>query len=176
MLTYLLTAGVVGVAVYVLVEQWKSRILTRQNWDEIIARLQPTGAIEIMAIALEHLNPEQLAVRTDPSTRLADIGGPRGVQRMRRNGDLLIALAAQAERWNPEATRSLVTQMRRDGSELRQAAFWLSLHVQDIHFDIGSAYLQQAAAAYYRMIYRLLDVAREYSPNKLASLNKAIWN
>lgn len=86
----------------------------RKNRGDVIAELEPTATAQITLIALEYLNPSQSAFRTDPSTWLACLGGIEGVKRMRRNGDLLIVLAAQAERWNPPATRSLVTQMRRD--------------------------------------------------------------
>lgn len=176
MLTYLLTIAILAVATLILAEQWKSRVLTRQNWDDLIETFQPIDTSEIMAIALEYLNPEQLAVRTDPIGRLAALGGIKGVKQMRRNGNLLIALAAQAERWNPEATRTLVAQMRRDGSELRRATFWVLLHLLNVRHAMASAYVQRAAAAYYRMISRLLDATRECSPNELASLNKAIWD
>ena len=176
MITYLFSAGVVAVATYILIEQWKSRVFTAQSWDDLIAKLQKTDTNEIMAIALEYLNPGQLAVRTDPMARLASVGGIEGLQRMRENGKVLIALAAQVERWNPEATRTLVAQMRREGAGLRRTTFWICLHVPSKRREIAYAYVQGAAASYYRMISHLFYVVRECSPNELASLNKALWN
>ena len=175
-LTYLLTGGTSLLAAGVVVQQWKSRVLTRQNWDEVIARLQPTATAEITSIALEYLNPGQLAFKTNAATWLTSLGGIRGIKHMRINGDLLIALAAQAERWNPEATRSLVMQMRHDGAELRRTSFWLSLHFLDARGERGRACVERAAAAYYRMIYRLLEAVRDLSPNDFVSLNNAVWN
>lgn len=176
-LTYCVTTGTVLLATHMLAEQWKSQVLTKKNWDDVIAELQPTVTTEITTIALEYMNPGQTAFTSKSGTELVRIGGIKGVRRMRKNGDLLIALAAQAERWNPEGTRSLVTQMRRDGAELRRGAVWLAfntlLYGQD---QRGMLRVQKVAAAYYRMIFRLLDAVREFSPNDLASLSNAIWN
>lgn len=174
--TYLLTTGIVVVAVCTGIEQWKSWILSRKNWDDVIAELQPTPTADITVIALEFLNPEQSSVTTTVESRLTSLGGLEGLRRMRANGEVLIALAAQAERWSPETTRTLVAQMRHDGAELRRAARWLSFPLLYACTGRGQASIQCAAAAYYRMIYRLLDAFRELSPKYLSSLNAAVWN
>lgn len=175
-ITYVLTTGTVLAAGRIAVEQWTSRNLTRLNWDQIVAQLQSTPMNEITCVALEYLNPGQTAFRTNAATRLSSLGGIKGVKLLHSNGGLLIALAAQAERWNPEATRSLVKQMRRDGAELRRSAFWLSLHLVDPRSERGTACIQRAAAAYYCMIYRVLGVANEFSPSNLASFSNAVWH
>ncbi len=85
------------------------------------------------------------------------LGGLEGLQRMRENGRILIALASYVERWNYEEGVIIAERMRRDGLQLRRSVTRIMLEtflgMKQVRIPF---YLHEAASSYYLMRQRLL--------------------
>ncbi len=127
------------------------------TWDELVAKLHPVESNGVMTVALNHLVPERDALNLEPQKMWILMGGLEGVQRMRENGRILVALASYVERWNFDEGIIIAERMRRDGMQLRRAvtrimlATFLGRQRMRVPF-----YLQEVASSYYLMRQRLL--------------------
>ncbi len=77
-----------------------ARRLARCTWDELVGKLHPVESAGVMTVALNHLVPQKDSLNLEPEEMWNLMGGLEGVQRMRENGRILIALASYVERWN----------------------------------------------------------------------------
>jgi hypothetical protein len=131
--------------------------LARCSWDELVAKLHHIESAGIVTVALNHLVPAKDQLELQPEEIWNLLGGLEGLQRMRENGRILIALAAYVERWNYEEGVIIAERMRRDGLQLRRAVTRIMLEtfvgVKQVRIPF---YLHEAASSYYLMRQRLL--------------------
>jgi hypothetical protein len=131
--------------------------LNSDCWDELIARLDPVPHTHLETVALDHLEPRANQLRLEPEDMWSALGGIEGLKRMKRNADVLVALASYVARWNFEEGVIVAERMRRDGIHLRRAVFHVRieflLHRHPVRLPF---YLHEAASSYYLMAQRLL--------------------
>jgi hypothetical protein len=131
--------------------------LARCNWDELVAQLHPIESEGIITVALNHLAPSKDQLTLQPETMWTLLGGLEGLQRMRENGRILIALASYVERWNFDEGVIIAERMRRDGLQLRRSVTRIMIEtflgMKQVRIPF---YLHEAASAYYLMRQRLL--------------------
>jgi hypothetical protein len=158
MAVIVITALVTLLLGYALLHSYLSaNRLARCTWDELVAKLHPVKSDGVMTVALNHLVPQKDTLDLQPEEMWNLLGGLEGVQRMRENGRILIALASYVERWNFDEGIIIAERMRRDGLQLRRAvthimlATFLGRQKMRIPF-----YLHEAASSYYLMRQRLL--------------------
>jgi hypothetical protein len=147
--------------VALVVSHVRARRATHITWDELVAKIQPIESDAVAAIALDHLTPTKNQLQFEPEELWKLVDGLDGLQRMKENATVLIALAVFAERWNFDEGAIVAQRMRRDGLALRRAVrtiewgiygqVWLNLSTTTQPFR-----LQEAVASYYLMKQRLL--------------------
>ena len=170
----LLTLVAVSAAALVASQRRAAR-RSSSSWEDLVARLQAVPTAAITAIAYEHLNPAKGQLRAEPDELWQQIGGVDGVDRMRANAEVLLALASYTERWNCVESRIVVERMRRDGVALRRAAWRLLITAW---FGSGRARnafsIHEAASAYFLMQQRLLALYETSHAGRLAHLAAAL--
>lgn len=172
---FLLLGLVVLSAAALLRSQSNAAQLSRSSWEDLVAKLQPVPTTGITAVAREYLNPAKGQIDTEPEELWERIGGIEGLEHMRANADVLLALAAYAERWNHVESRIVTERMRRDGIALRRAVRGITLSV---YFGVGrtraSFHVHEAASAYYLMRQRLLALYETSHAARMPALSAAI--
>ena len=172
---FLLLGLVVLSAAALLRSQSNAAQLSRSSWEDLIAKLQPVTTTGIIAVAREYLNPVKGQIDTEPEELWERIGGIEGLERMRANADVLLALAAYAERWNRVESRIVGERMRRDGLALRRAVRYITLST---YLGVGRAraafHVHEAASAYYLMRQRLLALYETSHAARMPALSAAV--
>lgn len=162
-------------ALAVVLSRKTSVHLSRSTWEDLVARLRPVPNAGITKVAWEYLNPTKGQVATEPGELWTAIGSSEGLEAMRSNADVLIALAAYTEQWNRVEGRIVAERMRRDGLALRKAVRRLTLFV---HFGIGTRHaafcIHEAASSYYLMRQRLLALYETSHVSRLPILLEAV--
>ena len=176
MISVLLLAAAAG---FLVIGLWRSqntaRSLSRLSWEELVARLAPVGGDGITAVALEYLQPAKGQLGMEPGELWTQMGGSEGLARMRANAEVLIALAAFAQRWNFHEGVIVAERMRHDGMALRRAARGVTLGVRwGIGKARGAFYLHEAASAYYLMRQRLLALYETSHAGRYPALAAAL--
>jgi len=134
-----------------------ARRLARCTWDELVGKLHRVESNGVMTVALNHLVPQKNSLNLEPEEMWNLLGGLEGIQRMRENGRILVALASYVERWNFDEGIIIAERMRMDGLQLRRAvtrimlATFLGRQQMRVPF-----YLHEVASSYYLMRQRLL--------------------
>lgn len=145
------------------------------GWDELVARLQPVPIEGIAIVAEDYLRPTKGQIDLAPKRLWELIGGDVGIQRMYENGEILIALASYAQRWNFDESVVVAERMRRDGIILRRAALKLSIGFftgnDAVH---GPFSVQQVASSYYLMRKRLLALYETSHAGRYPTLAAAL--
>lgn len=167
---------VVLLACALLREQLTARRLIGQSWEGLLSELAPTETASLSLIAVEFLTPDRAPLRTEPAERWAMVGGWKGLKQLRANADVLIALAAHAERWMPLESKSVVAQMRAQSITLRREARYLTLE-RLVGYEVkGSGYrVQRAASAYHLMVTCLINLYHVIPSHRSEILDAAIW-
>ena len=131
--------------------------LARCSWEELVGKLHPLESAGIVTVAMNHLVPAKDQLELQPEEMWNLLGGLEGLQQMRENGRILIALASYVERWNYEEGVIIAERMRRDGLQLRRAVTRIMLEtfigMKQVHIPF---HLHEAASSYYLMRQRLL--------------------
>lgn len=131
--------------------------LARCSWDELVGKLHRIESDGIVTVAMNHLAPAQDQLTLQPEAMWHLLGGLEGLQQMRENGRILIALASYVERWNYEEGVIIAERMRRDGLQLRRSVTRIMLEtflgVKPVRIPF---YMLEAASSYYLMRQRLL--------------------
>ena len=141
------------------------------SWEELIAKLEPVETEAITTVAVEYLNPGKSQARLGPDEMWNMIGRADGLARMRANADVLIAIAAHAQRWNPTEGVIVAEQMRQDGLALRRAVVGIGLGMTCGYGKVRVPnYVREAAGTYYLMRQRLLALHEASQPWRYASL------
>ncbi len=172
----ILVGGFVFVSCALLQAQVLARKLSLSTWEELIAELKPAEMGGVTLVAMEYLNPDYLSLRTDPSERLRLIGGTKGLMQLYVNANVLVALAAHAELWKLDESRTVARLMRGDGLALRRATrqFLLS-QITGYGRARDSHLVQVVAYSYYSMAQRLLGLYQGLLFHRLQSLDARVW-
>lgn len=158
----------VAAAVTILVKTTATYVSTareaRADWKEIVARLQPLHQKALGMVARDFLEPGRDQLRLEPGEIWDLVGGLEGLKRMRRNADVMLALAAYTQRWNFEEGVIVAERMRRDARKVHRAVWHIQLQLQpavmqflpkrfryNLPFEV-----HEIASAYYLMRQRLL--------------------
>lgn len=176
MIHVLLLTGAVGLLVIGLFRtQRTASRLSSLSWEELLARLEPVGNEGVTAVALEYLQPAKNQLGMEPSELWTQIGGEEGLARMRRNAQVLLALAAYAQRWNFHEGVIVAERMRHDGVALRRAASRITLGMSwGVGKARGAFYVHEAASAYYLMRERLLALYESSHAGRYPALASAL--
>ncbi len=145
--------------VWVLFIQTRARKLRSGNWDDLVAQIQPMHMRGLEIVALDHLNPGRDQLKLEPAEIWALVGGTEGLRRMEVNADLMVSLAAYVRRWNYEEAVIVAERIRHDAVQLKQALRKLRRASLSASNQIKAPfYIHQAAAAYYLMTKRLINL------------------
>ena len=134
-----------------------ARRLSGNDWDALVARLQPVPFEGLEKVALDHLQPQGSQLLIQPEELWQLVGGFDGLKRMRQNADLIIELAAHVRRWNFDEAIVVAERIRQDTVMLKRALFRIQIQMffstRRLHVPF---YVHQAASAYYLMTRRVL--------------------
>src|ERR1700760_5091658 len=154
---FLLIFFLVLLASGLIYTQIHARRLSSATWEDLVSRMQPMHARGLELVALDNLQPQANQLRLEPEHLWGLIGGLEGLRRMRKNADLLIALAAYVQRWNFEEGVIVAERMRHDAVQLKRAIFRIRIEMMLRRSQLRTPfYIHQAAASYYLMTKRLL--------------------
>lgn len=157
-----------------------SRRREAATWEDLLARLKPVNRTAVKAIALD-LVDEAGHRRTDAAEEMLDasqvwemIGGLSGLEIMEQNCEVLVEIAAYAQRWYPEAV-VVAEQLRLNAREVQFHLGRLkgAVRTGNLHSSFGD-YGQRAVAAYYRMTRAVLALYEETSSPGFGELARAI--
>jgi hypothetical protein len=152
-----------------------ARRLGELSWEDLLTKLEPVETDGITSVAVEYLNPGVSHLGIKPDDIWTTIGGAEGLSRMRANSDVLIALAAYAQQWNPDEGLVVAERMRRDGLALRRAVVGIGLAMTCGYGKQRlSSYVHEAASSYYLMRLRLLALYRMSHSARYPSLAAAL--
>lgn len=148
----------------VVVSDWvSSRKRSQRDWHDLVAKLQPVDFAGVSTVATDYLTPRKGQIDLEPEEIWEFLGGYQGLKRMRENAEIMLDLAAYAQRWNFEEAVIVTERMRLDAASLRRA-------VRRVQWGLAPARLmrrfrytlplhaQEASSAYYLMRQRLLSL------------------
>ena len=130
-----------------------------RTWADLAGQLNPVPLENIFALAQDYLQPTGLVVARTNTEVWRMLEGAKGLARMKKNAQILIALASYAQRWNPEDGTIVAERMRHDGLNLARAVLNLSLAMTCGYGKARViAYATEAAGSYQLMRQRLLTL------------------
>lgn len=150
-----------GLAGVVIVDRRSSRKRRQLDWHELVARLHRLDVAELSTVAIDYLTPHRGQIDLEANEIWESIGGFEGLQRMRQNAEIMLALAAYAQQWNFEEAVIVTERMRLDAASLRRAVRRVQLGMiptglfRYFHLTLP-LHAQEASSAYYLMRQRLL--------------------
>ncbi|HSY71892.1 MAG TPA: hypothetical protein VK798_06590 [Alloacidobacterium sp.] len=145
------------------------------TWEDLVSRMEPLHARGLEIVALDNLQPKANQLQLEPEHLWGLIGGMEGLRRMRKNADLLIALASYVQRWNFEEGVIVAERMRHDAVQLKRAVFRIQFDMMIRRTQLRAPfYIHQAAASYYLMTKRLLALYETSHAGLLPRLAKAL--
>lgn len=165
-MTFLQPNLVVGALLCVLMGVGMAQLFTRRkvqtgSWMDLVAKLHRLNFESVSKVAQDYLNPRpgQISMETDEIWDM--VGGSEGLAKMCANAEVMLALAAHAQRWNFEEGVIVTERMRRDAIALRRAVrkvrWGLLPHRIFRRFGITLPFhVHEAVSAYYLMHQRLL--------------------
>jgi hypothetical protein len=161
-LVYLLLGlGICGLLGVALWSQLSSLRVSQRSWEDLVSALNPVEFDRIESVARDYLDPRGGQISLEPTDMWLMLGGKAGLRRMRENAELMLGLAAHAQRWNFDEGIIVTERMRRDALRLRQSVRRVERALAFHAVLRGSAtlipfHLHEAASAYYLMRQRLL--------------------
>jgi hypothetical protein len=164
-------------AIVVSTVQYQSHIhrLRSATWEELITKLQAVPRKGLETVALDTLQPKVNQLQLEPPDMWQLLGGIKGLQRMKENAQILIALAAYVQRWNYTEATIVAERMRMDAVHLKRAVFHIQvemlLHSKWMRMPF---YVHEAAASYYLMTQRLFALYESSHAGLLPRLKEAI--
>lgn len=162
MLPFLLLGAVVGcLLLAALKTQFSTLRIDRRSWSDVVAALQPVQFDQVTSVARDFLEPREGQISLEPPDMWLMLGGKEGLRRMKNNAQLMLVLAAHAQRWNFDEGVIVTERIRRDALRLRQAVRRVEIALMFHGVLRRSAtlipfHLHEAASAYYLMRQRLL--------------------
>ena len=135
----------------------------RRGWHNLVADLYRLDMVELSAIAVDYLTPRRSQLDMEPKEIWDFLGGYRGLRKMRENAEIMLELAAYAQRWNFQEAVIVTERMRLDAATLRRAVRRVELGVIPSRllrrFQLTlPLHAQEASSAYYLMRQRLLSL------------------
>ena len=153
-LLILFLAFLAGAFIWMQISAQRRRSAT---WEDLISGMEPMHARGLELVALDNLQPQANQLRLEPEHLWGLVGGMEGLRRMRKNADLLIALAAYVQRWNFEEGVIVAERMRHDAVQLKRAVFRIRIEMMMRRTQLRTPfYIHQAATSYYLMTKRVL--------------------
>jgi len=145
----------------VIVDRRASSKLALLDWKDLVAGLHRLNMAELSAVATDYLTPRRGQIDMEPKEIWESLGGYEGLKRMRENAEIMLALAAYAQRWNFEEAVIVTERMRLDAASLRRAVRHVEIGMVPAsllrHFRLTlPLHAQEASSAYYLMRQRLL--------------------
>jgi hypothetical protein len=162
--SYLVFAGVLcALAGVVLFDRNSARKSSKREWHDLVARLQHVDFAGVTTVALDYLTPRRGQIDIEPDKIWESLGGYEGLKKMRENAEIMLELAAYAQRWNFDEAVIVTERMRHDAALLRRAVRrveWGLLPLRLMrHFRLTlPLHAQEASSAYYLMRQRLLSL------------------
>jgi hypothetical protein len=145
------------------------------TWESLVAQIQKVNLPGLELVALSTLQPKPNQARLGSKDEWEIIGGLEGLEKMRDNSSILIALASYAQRWNMREAILVAEQMRRDAAQLKKALRHIRMGLVLHQHPSGQPfYVRDATAAYYLMTRRLLTLYQTYQKELLSPLAKAL--
>lgn len=146
-----------------IADRLSSRKKMQQDWHKLIAGLRPVNSAGVSQVALDFLRPHRGQIDLEPQRIWDLVGGYEGLKKMRKNAEIMLALAAYAQRWNFEEAVIVTERMRSDAVVLRRAVRHVELGMIPIGFlrrfrFTLPLHAQEASSAYYLMRQRLLSL------------------
>ena len=150
-------------AVAVIADRRSSHKMALLDWSDLVAGLHRLDMVELSAVATDYLTPRRGQIDLDAKEIWESLGGYEGLKRMRENAEIMLALAAYAQRWNFEEAVIVTERMRLDAASLRRAVRRVEvgmipaslLHRFQLTLPLHA---QEASSAYYLMRQRLLSL------------------
>lgn len=159
-----LTMGIlffVGLSIVVtfviLCSQRRAQLFATKDWDSLVARLHPIPFEALERVAQEHLQPNGRQIQLETEEIWTLLGGWEGLEKMGRNADIMIELAAYVRLWSFDEAIIVSERIRYDAIILKRALFRIRLHRLFTTYQLHVPFhAQQAASSYYLMTRRLL--------------------
>jgi hypothetical protein len=172
---YLIFLFLAVLAAGLIYMQVSAQRLRSTTWEDLVARIEPMHARGIELVALDNLQPKANQLQLEPEHLWGLVGGMEGLRRMRKNADLMIALAAYVQRWNFEEGVIVAERMRHDAVQLKRAVFRVRFDMMIRRSQLRAPfYIHQAAASYYLMTKRLLALYETSHSGLLPRLAEAM--
>jgi hypothetical protein len=135
--------------------------LTNVDWKDLVSRLQQLNEEGVATVAREFLEPHARQIEMEPDQIWELIGGYEGLNRMRENANIMLALAVYTQRWNFDESVIVSERMRRDGLALQRSVRRVELRRMmrrfTQRFGLREPFdVHEAVASYYLMRQRLL--------------------
>ena len=134
--------------------------LTKVDWKDLISRLQPLNEKGVDLVARDYLEPQARQIEMEPDQMWELVGGYEGLNRMRENANIMLALAVYTQRWNFNEGVIVSERMRRDALALRRSVRRVELRrvLRKFmrRFGLREPFdVHEAVASYYLMRRRL---------------------
>jgi hypothetical protein len=172
---YLIILFLAVLAAGLIYMQVSAQRLRSTTWEDLVAQIEPMHARGIELVALDNLQPKANQLQLEPEHLWGLVGGMEGLRRMRKNADLMIALAAYVQRWNFEEGVIVAERMRHDAVQLKRAVFRVRFDMMIRRSQLRAPfYIHQAAASYYLMTKRLLALYETSHSGLLPRLAEAM--
>jgi hypothetical protein len=135
--------------------------LDQRSWGELVSSLKPVEFDHVRSVAQDFLEPREGQITLEPPDMWLMLGGRDGLRRMRKNAELMLMLAAHAQRWNFDEGVIVTERIRRDGvrleNSIRRVEMALLFHsLMRRSTTLIPFHLHEAASSYYLMRQRLL--------------------
>ncbi len=163
----------------VIADRRSSRKMALLDWKDLVAGLHRLDMVELSAVATDYLTPRRGQIDLAPKEIWESLGGYEGLKRMRENAEIMLALAAYAQRWNFEEAVVVTERMRLDAASLRRAVRRVELGMIPagllLHFRLTlPLHAQEASSAYYLMRQRLLALYETSHVSRYPTLAAAL--
>jgi hypothetical protein len=171
-----LLCGLAGAAI---ADRRLSHKMAQLDWKELVAGLYRLDMVELSAVAMDYLTPRRGQIDLEPNEIWEFLGGYDGLKRMRENAEIMLALAAYAQRWNFAEAVIVTERMRLDAAALRRAIRRVELGIIPAkllkHFRLTlPLHAQEASSAYYLMRLRLLSLYETSHAGRYSALAAAL--
>jgi hypothetical protein len=179
-LSYLVFGALIcGFAGAVIADRRASRKIAQLDWKELVAGLYRLDMVELSAVAMDYLTPRRGQIDLEPNEIWEFLGGYEGLKRMRENAEIMLALAAYAQRWNFAEAVIVTERMRLDAATLRRAVRRVELGMIPARllrrFRLTlPLHAQEASSAYYLMRQRLLALYETSHVGRYSALASAL--
>ncbi len=149
--------------------------LRSATWEDLLVKIRAVPRQGLEVVALDNLQPGTNQLQLEPPDMWQLLGGFDGLQRMKENAQILIALAAYVQRWNYAEAIIVAERMRRDAVHLKRAVFLIRLEMLlRSKWLRVPFYVHEAATYYYLMTKRLLALYESSHVGLLPRLKEAL--